>query len=469
VVADLAVTRAVRVHASLPIFRLSVDDEVVFYAPGHALLVPAEKAGQIEAATASGVGCENFEAAALARLLEAHGRAASQAWRDLAARPFEPECLTLVLSNRCDLACCYCYAAVGRDEPAGAHTMAGSAPVAPPPRGRPLRTLPEPAAEQAARLVARRCASASRPLIVVFHGGGEPTFEWELLVRLRAMVSRVARDHGIPAWVYLATHGAIDESRARWLAQHIDHVGLSCDGPPDIQDAQRRAPSATTSALVERTARILTDAGAEITVRVTVTPATVNRQSEIVDYLRGRLGARRIRFEPVYRGRGAGGRHFLPEDADEFVKHYIRAAEAARAHGCELHTSGARPGDIHGPYCNPLRNVVQVGPDGSVSACFLDAGSRAPGDARLELGRMGTQSGELKIDGRRAAELRRNAAAIPAHCEACVNIYHCARGCPEVCLATAVDRSGGQEGFRCRVQRGLAIWRIRQMARGQVH
>jgi len=436
-----------RVHATLPIFRLRAGGDVVFYAPGHAVRVPQALAAEVEAAVTSGSDCAIPRARELARQVEEHGRAAERAWRNLSERPFTPECLTLILSNRCDLACRYCYAAGRRDGNGVA--------------------LPEAAAEGAARLVARHRAASSRPLTVVFHGGGEPTLEWELLVQLHAMVGRIARERGIPVWIHLATHGAIDEMRARWLAAHIDHVGLSCDGPPDIQDAQRRAPAAATSGPVERTARILRESGTAFTVRVTVTPATVDRQEEIVEYVRQRLGACRVRLEPVYRGRGAGGAHFSPSDAGRFATQYIRAAEAAKAHGCEVETSGARPGEIHGPYCNSLRGVVQVGPGGVASACFLDAGNGPPRGPDLVYGRVDQETGEMAIDARRAAAIRHAATTVPEYCFGCINVYHCARGCPDVCLASNAGDSGGN-GFRCRVQRTLAMWRIRLMAEGAI-
>jgi uncharacterized protein len=448
VVTEVVSGDGVRVHATLPIFRLSAGSEVVFYAPGRAVRVPPALAGQVEAAVTSGTGCEAPLAEALARDIEGYGLAAEKAWRELARRPFEPECLTLILSNRCDLACRYCYAARGRN---------GAAPA-----------LSEPSAERAAQLVAHHCAAASKPLAVVFHGGGEPTLEWELLVRLRAMVGRIAAEHGVPARTHVATHGAIDESRARWLAEHIDHVGLSCDGPPDIQDAQRGSPTGATSVLVERTAHILRESGSAFTVRVTVTPATVDRQEEILEYARQRLRARSVRVEPVYRGHGAGGPHFCPDDAGRFVEHYVRAAEAAKAHGCEVQTSGARPGEIHGPYCNPLRGVVQVGPSGFASACFLDAGDHAPRAAHLVVACADPRSGEVEIDSPRTEALRRKAVAVPEHCLGCVNVYHCTRGCPDVCPAETAG-TAGIDGFRCRVQRGLAGWRIWEMAGGPIH
>ncbi len=461
-IAESTIARAVRVHPAFPIFRLEAGEDAVFYTPGHVVTARGSQADQISAAIASGAGCHDSEADDLARSLEEAGRATVRTWHRQAERAYRPECLTLVLSNRCDLSCAYCFAA--------AHRTAQR------PVIRPSRTdreqpaasslLSVRAAEQAARLVARRCADLSRPLTVVFHGGGEPTLHWDLLRRLHAMAATVARDHGIGTRTYLATHGFIAESRARWLARHIDHIGLSCDGPPDIQDAQRPARGQPTSAVIERTARILASAGADLTVRATVTPATVRRQRDIVSYAHDRLGARRIRLEPVYRGRASAGPHFAAADADAFLAQFIQASETARTVGCDVTLSGARPDELHGPFCNPLRDVLQLTPDGHATACFLDTGHGDRAGAGLRVGRPADPPGPFAIDRHRAAELRRRAAQMPPRCEDCVNAYHCARDCPDVCLANAADAGEQTAGFRCRVQQGLTIWRILRMARG---
>ncbi len=469
---DASSNGARRLHKTLPIFRLAGSGDAVFYAPGYPLLVPETCASEVEEAVVSGAPAPKPEADAAARRLEARGQAALRAWRALSERPFEPECLTLVLSNRCDLACEYCYSAAGRDRAGLPPAVGRPGCVAMPQDPAGHRTLSETAAGQAMRAVARRCAAASKPFVLVFHGGGEPTMEWELLVRLQALAARTAIEAGTPLWTHVSTHGAIDEDRARWLAGHIDDIGLSCDGPPEIQDVQRPQPDPSrgrgTSALVERTARILAEAGTDFTVRATVTPATIDRQHDIVEYACATLGARRVRLEPVHRGGQAGGRHFLPGDAERFFQQYAQAAEAARQSGCEIHTSGARPGDIHGPYCNVLRNVVQMGPDETLSACFVDS-VRVPADAgRPPLGAVGSEADGLVIDVQRAAELRRRAAAVPERCVSCINVCHCARGCPDVCVAAD---GGGREmpdGFRCRLQRQLSAWSIREAARRQV-
>jgi uncharacterized protein len=352
----------------------------------------------------------------------------------------------LGLSARCNLGCTYCFAAP-RDPRGGRQ------------RGRGVGRTPlldERTVLAAARLVARHCAQRGLPLTLVFQGGGEPTLHWELLRRLHQGVAAVAGQRGVALFSYVATNGVLPESRARWLGRHFDLVGLSIDGPPDVHDALRPSRrGAPTSRRVETTARALAGVGAAFQVRTTITPATVRRQAEIVAYCRDVIGARVMRFEPVYGANHSRWPPFRPHDADEFVAAFVDARAVAAASGCSLSLSGVRPGEVHGPHCGPLRDALQLAPDGSAVACFLATGQRPP-DARLVLGRYDPRADEFVIDQDRADALRRRAARVPARCDGCAIAQHCARECPDGCALVHDADGAGQDGFRCRVQRLLA-------------
>ncbi|HWS57401.1 MAG TPA: radical SAM protein, partial [Actinotalea sp.] len=209
-----------------------------------------------------------------------------------AVEPFAPTCLTLYLNRDCNLHCSYCFSSPVRHD-----------------RSR----LTGEAVTAAARIVAANCASAGVPLTVALHGGGEPTLDPDLVDDLLGRVEAVASESGVPVFRYVATNGVMSRAKASWLAQRVDLVGLSCDGPPDLHDAQR--PTWTgrpTSDAVERTARVLREAGTPFHVRATVTPESCTRQEEIAEYLCG-LGAAEIHVEPVYRvGRAAAGQTLDP-------------------------------------------------------------------------------------------------------------------------------------------------------------
>jgi uncharacterized protein len=435
-----AVTRA---HPVLPIFRIEGEGAAMLYTPGMA--VP--------------------EASADLHELEQRAIAAEAAWQAYVNRPFEPECLTVYLSNRCNLGCVYCYSApqdpvrrVWRLSPRVETDSPAAFPV-----------ISERAVEAAAGVVAEHCVRKSKPFSLIFHGGGEPTLHWDLLQRLRERVGLVAEAHGLSLWSYLATNGMVADSKAAWLAAQFTLIGLSCDGPPEIHDGNRPFGSgAPSSAVLERTARALTLAGADFHVRATITRSGLRRQRDIVAYCIRVLGARVVRFEPAYQAHAGQAAYLQPDDAEDFVRGFLEARALARTLGGELHVSGVRVGEIHGPYCNPLREVLQLGPNGVASACFLTADDDRPDDAELALGRYDDATNTFVIDRARADALRRRGARIPDRCRSCVNVYHCARDCPDVCLLTAGRERMEAPGFRCRVQKLLAHELIREMAWNQL-
>lgn len=411
--------RAARIDPRWPMFRLLYDDMAVLYTPGYAVR----------------------EADADHAVLTKLATAADEAWRQYAERPYSPTCLTLYLSNQCNLGCSYCYSA-----PIDPHRS----------RTQQQPTINVAAARAAARLVAANCARRGAQFSLILHGGGEPTQHWDLLTELYQDVVEISRGNGVDFWSYIATNGVIPPAKVDWLAAQFSVVGLSCDGPPSLHDAQRPAASgAATSKAVEAAARRLAARGVDFHVRVTVTPATMARQKEIVGYCVHELQARTIRFEPAYQGRAGQPAYFAPADADEFVRRFVEARAAALSAGAQLHLSGIRLNEIHGAHCNPLRDVLQIAPDGRASACFLTADGDRPDDRSLMLGCYDESTDSYVIDEARAAALRAGAARIPSRCHACVNVYHCARDCPDVCLISSSTESE-TPGFRCRVQKLLA-------------
>lgn len=387
-----------RIHPRLPVFRLEDGERRVLYAPGHLAVVPPGPVGP-----------------ALEAELQRRAEDAVREWDRRLAAPFEPECLTLHPADRCNLACAYCCSPAGNEGPID---------------GRMARA--------AARRVARCCAGKGKPFHLVLHGGGEPTLHWDRVRDLVAETRGLADEAGIGWFGYIATNGVLPEERARWLAGHFDLVGLSCDGPPDIQDRQRPlAGGGASSSRIERTARAISDAGGRFVVRATVVPGTVDRQAEIVAYAHDRLGAAEVRLEPVFRTPGG----FIAEDAGRFVSGFLAARREARTRGCRLSFSGSRLDEIHGPFCDTLRDVFRLMADGSVAPCFLGGESVGKWDPALQ---------DFVLDAERIAAHRLRTGLIPDRCRDCVNAYHCARECPEACTVN------GAPGFRCLVQRRLA-------------
>ncbi len=172
---------------------------------------------------------------------------------------------------------------------------------------------------------------------------------------------------------------------------------------------------------------VLKTAGGSFNVRATITPQTVDRQTEIVAYLHEHLLAEDIRFEPVYQVRGYGKTGFRPDDATRFVRHFLEAQKEAFLREITLSFSGVRLEELHGSYCDALRNALHLNPDGTATACFFSTDGLEANGVPFVIGHLDENTEEFVLNRERIEEHRRLALKIPACCHDCLNMYHCAR------------------------------------------
>lgn len=182
---------------------------------------------------------------------------------------------TLFLTQRCNLACDYCY--VGKS-----------------PERMPV--------ELARRIVdfAFQNTPSSEDVDIGFFGG-EPLLEFPLL---QEVVASIERHHDYdPCRVKLSvvTNGTlVTPEIAQYLAAHSVALQISCDGPPAVHNTFRHFPGGEgSSALVERGILAGISVFGLISVNAVYRPETLARLPETVDYLSS-LGVRQIYLNPDF-------------------------------------------------------------------------------------------------------------------------------------------------------------------------
>ena len=260
----------------------------------------------------------------------------------------------------------------------------------------------------------------------------------------------VAKSSGIGFDAYLATNGQMSRETARRVAGLFTRVGLSCDGPPEIQNHQRPlANGGNSSEAIVRTARILAQFDIPVEVRATIMPENVKYLTDVVAYACHALHARCVRVEPRF---GESG--WRPDDARHFADQFQLAAVEAQSCEAELLYAGLRPTEIHGSYCDTSRDVLRLLPNGNVSACFL--GETSDG-ASTQIGRFESETGRLVFDEEQIRRFQKCHATIADTCRRCPAVFHCSRGCPTHCSAREALSDGHE--FRCLLHRELlARW-----------
>ena len=415
-----------KLHPELPIFKVAYHDRYIIYAAGHFVLVDTNELLVIENKLRSD-SQKDVDLPENVYALTRHARAALEQWQDVLTRRFTPECLTIYISNDCNLDCAYCFSKsnVKRTDLIDLETV-----------------------RLAAALVASECHKNSIAFTLVLHGGGEPTYHWQHFKDVFTAVKEIAQKHRVQFHSYVATNGMLSDNKASWLAHNIDLIGVSCDGPANIQNMQRplKAGEASSPAL-DKTIRCINREGGKIRLRVTVTSESMRRQSEIVTYLAETYNAQDVCIEPVY-----GQEHcFCEKNAEGFVSNFLKAEGIANKYGVNIEYSGVRMNDVHSTYCDIFRNTIRILPDGVATNCFCD--NRDNNQVFNIIGKPISELGVYQLDFDAINKLRDVASDFPRQCNQCINQLHCARGCPDYCPVS----KKGINLFKCKVNQLLML------------
>ena len=294
------------------------------------------------------------------------------------ADDFPPSHMTVVCTNMCGQKCVYCYGT-----PAHAN---GS-------------TINPDFCRAAARLAAKKSAERGQTLRVFFHGVGEPTCVWSLFQECVGIVEEEGAKLGIGTYCRLCTGGQVDQEQAEWLAQHINELDLSLDGPRDIQNAQRpRLDGKDSFDLPLNLARVFVRTGKSLVIKVTVTQATVPRMTEIVEFVAKEIGRATIHFGMMFRTPWADRRVARSPGRTDYVEQFGAAIDL----GARLGIRVQHPTISYESLCSPSTTSVKshfcLAPPNIVTASF-DIPEEGSGDPQQgAYGWYDSTDGSLRFD-----------------------------------------------------------------------
>lgn len=131
--------------------------------------------------------------------------------------------------------------------------------------------------------------------------GGEPLLRFGLIKSITSMIKSHRLYDPDRLFLSVITNGTVfsDEIAEYLTAQGIE-IGISCDGPPSVQDRFRRFPDGSaSSAVVEETIKQVVGTFPGVLVNAVYTPATLACLPETVEYLVS-LGLKRIHLNADY-------------------------------------------------------------------------------------------------------------------------------------------------------------------------
>ena len=206
--------------------------------------------------------------------------------------------LILGLTGHCNFACIYCYA-----------------------YKQPQETMSFDTARRAVDLA----AAGGQPFVLQF-SGGEPLLAFDLLTEIVAYV----KQRKLPAILQIQTNASLlDRSMALFLRDRQIGVGISLDGRPSENDAQRKLPGGgDTSRLILTGAAVLASVGVETGITCVVTDTNVRRLAGVVEMAYYLGNVRKIGFDLLRaQGRGIGVKAASAADLASALREVLATAE----------------------------------------------------------------------------------------------------------------------------------------------
>ena len=295
----------------------------------------------------------------------------------------------ILLSEKCNLACAYCYARYSRTQD----------------------TLSKERIREIVDYVLG--SDTDKHKRFTFLGGGEPTYTWDLLKWSIEYIRERSKDAAIGV---VSNMTLIDEDRAEWLIGNHVFVSASFDILPDIQNRQRVFANGNGSfQTVDKNIKLLISKGFIPRIRATITEDNVCRMPEMLRFvIKNYPQIRNVQFEQAtVRGK------LREKYYDDFYRWYYPAVKLARENHILLTNSVfdsiryLRRSFCNGEFC--------LTPSGNIVSCHR---------VSLESDPLYTKFSTSGQFGRDTADKTGESYLDSEGCSKCFAKWHCAGGCP---------------------------------------
>ncbi|EIJ41056.1 radical SAM additional 4Fe4S-binding domain protein [Beggiatoa alba B18LD] len=352
-----------------------------------------------------------------------------------------PTALTLFLTTACQLRCSYCYASAG-------DTATEMMPLATAKRGIDyiINNI------EKKNFIATNCQQP--PLsrfYLAYHGGGEPTINWQVLQDSYTYAKQQTDLKALTLYATLASNGVLKDAQIDWIAQHINHIGISFGGLPNLHDKHRFMANGTGSSdRVMHTLARFDTLQVNYTLRLTLTADQLPYLPDTIQFICERYHPTKIQLELIHNtGRGANQNIIV---ASSFLTAYQQAQAVARRYGHTLHYATADLQKLTTHYCGISQDTFALSPQGNVSACYASFSEKESLAPVFFYGKPETTGKGYLFDLNKLNQLRQQSVIHKPDCQNCYAKWHCAGDCYHEALTT---HSTVASPSRCQITRAL--------------
>jgi len=302
-----------------------------------------------------------------------------------------------VLSQKCNLACSYCYALSTRSQ----------------------NTLCKEKIKTVVDFVLSNPSDGKKSFS--FIGGGEPTVDWDLFVWAIEYIKSKSQNQKLSLGI-TTNATLLDEKRVLWLKDKDIGVGISFDILPEIQNKQRPFPDKSKNSfdVVDKNIRLLIENERTKRIRSTITSDSVTLMPKMVQFVIDNYPQiKKLHFEPV-----TDPREDLKDYYGKFVEYFFPARNIGAANGVNVYNSMTNCANrVQTRFC---AGEFCVTPRGEIVTCHRVSSDDDENFKNFCYGEIGDT---IEINDNAAEYVDSVADAKMPRCKSCFAKWHCAGMC----------------------------------------
>jgi uncharacterized protein len=289
-------------------------------------------------------------------------------------------------------------------------------------------------ARQAVNAYLELLLQAGKKRAEVHFFGGEPFYAPKVVQFVVNFARLRGAELGITVLFEVTTNGFYNPALSYWIAEHINTIVLSLDGPADIQN-QNRPPryGKNTFDEVARSARIFSEGSCELVLRACVTQETVAHMPEIARWMAQEFLPSTICFEPLTVSPLSQSNGLKPPDPWQYARYFEISRCLLEEYGIETVFSQVNIRQTQVSSCPVGHDALIVSPEGGINACYLINERCDNRSMDMRIGHVVPSKTNpyqvLEIDQLALKRIREMTVYSKPLCEDCLCRYHCAGGC----------------------------------------
>lgn len=287
---------------------------------------------------------------------------------------------------------------------------------------------------------------------IFFAGGGEPTYEWDILTYSVDEANRLSISNDFEVNFGIVTNGMVfDTKKIEYLCKKFKYIQVSTDGLEIVQDYHRPTSECQKSSpIVYDFIRKCLEQNKKVGLRMTVSNYSVKYLARSVEFFaRNFPGLSHIQIEPLSMNQKSDKNKLQAPDPYEFIYAYFDSLKISKKYNIGVISSVANIFSIrdNDTFCDAVTGgTLILNPDGYLSRCYEASTDIEDMSHNFFVGHI-SETGEIqwKISNENTLCSKKI-----TNCKKCVAWEFCKGGCVAMMV-----RNNSNRAYHCSIVKGI--------------